>query len=349
MASKSITQEQMMSQSSLDPRSADERRQFLKTIGWGAAAWCGIAAGPAAAQQFPSRPLRLVVPFPAGGPTDIVARPLAQLLSVALRQPVIIENKGGAGGAIAADGVAKSSPDGYTLLMGTVGTHAINSALYKKLPYDPMRDFTALGLAASAPVAVVVGAGTPYGNLGALIAAARKQPGEITYASAGNGTPGHLTGEMFAKAAGITLKHVPYRGSAPALTDVVGGQIPLMFDPVQSVLPQIQGGRVRALAVSSRTRSPVLPQVPTIAESGLRNFEAEAWWAVYAPANIPGAESVLLRQEIERVVRSAAFREKLGNLGVSPAGPMKMAFADFNRAELVKWGKAVRDSGASLD
>jgi tripartite-type tricarboxylate transporter receptor subunit TctC len=339
-----------MSQSSLDRQSADERRQFLKTMGWGAAAWCGIVARPAAAQQgFPNRPLRLVVPFPAGGPTDIVARPLAQLLSVALRQQVVIDNKGGAGGSIAAAGVARSSPDGYTLLMGTVGTHAINSALYKKLSYDPIKDFAPLGLAASAPVAVVVGEATPYGNLGALIAAARKQPGEITYASAGNGTPGHLTGEMFAKAAGITLKHVPYRGSAPALTDVVGGQIPVMFDPVQSVLPQIQGGRLRALAVSSRTRSAVLPQVPTMAESGLRGFEAEAWWAVFAPSNLPTAESALLRREIESVVHSAAFREKLGNLGVAPAAPMRTPFVDFNRAELAKWGKAVRDSGASLD
>jgi tripartite-type tricarboxylate transporter receptor subunit TctC len=340
----------MMSQSSIDLRSAGERRQLLKTMGWGAAAWCGIVAQPVSAQQaFPNRPLRLVVPFPAGGPTDIVARPLAQLLSAALRQQVIIENKGGAGGSIAANGVAKSTADGYTLLMGTVGTHAINAALYKKLSYDPIKDFAPLGLAASAPVAVVVSAVTPYGNLGALIAAARKQPGEITYASAGNGTPGHLTGEMFAKAAGITLKHVPYRGSAPAMTDVVGGQIPVMFDPVQSVLPQIQGGRLRALAVSSRTRSAVLPDVPTLAESGLRGFEAEAWWAVFAPTSLPAAESALLRREIENVVRSAAFREKLGNLGVAPAGPMRVPFAEFNRAELAKWGKAVRDSGASLD
>lgn len=339
-----------MNESSLDPRSAAQRRLLLQTIGWGAAAWCAVGTRSAAAQQgFPNRPIRLIVPFPAGGPTDIVARPLALLLSVSLRQQVVIENKGGAGGGIAAEMVAKSPADGYTLLMGTVGTHAINPALYKKLPYDAVKDFTPLGLAASAPVAVVVGSAAPYGNLGALIAAARRQPGEITYASAGNGTPGHLTGEMFAKAAGISLKHIPYRGSAPALTDVIGAQIPLMFDPVQSVLPQVQGGRLRALAVSSRTRSPVLPQVPTIAETGLRGFEAEAWWSVFAPANLPAAESAMLRQEIERVVRSEGFREKLGNLGVSPAGPMKMAFAEFNRAELTKWGKAVRDSGASLD
>ena len=337
-----------MNESKREPRSCTERRRLLQTIAWLAAAG-SLAPRYGAAQAFPNRPLRLVVPFPAGGPTDIVARPLAQLLSVSLRQQVVIDNKGGAGGTIAADGVAKAAADGYTLLMGTVGTHAINSALYKKLPYDPLKDFVPLGLAASAPVALVVGAATPYGNLGALIAAARKQPGDITYASAGNGTPGHLTGEMFAKAAGISLRHVPYRGSAPALTDVVGGQIPVMFDPVQSVLPQVQAGRLRALAVSSRARSNVLPQVPTMAEAGLRGFEAEAWWAVFAPSNLPAAETALLRQEVERVVRSDAFREKLGNLGVAPAAPMRGSFADFNRAELAKWGKAARDSGASLD
>ncbi len=324
------------------------RRRLLQAMA-GAGAM-GLLPELAFAQgTFPTRPLKLVVPFPAGGPTDIVARPLALLLSDALKQQVIIENKGGAGGSIAADGVAKSAADGYTLLMGTVGTQAINSFLYKRLPYDPMKDFTPLGLAASAPVAVVVGVNQPYGNLGALIAAARKAPGEIAYGSAGNGTPGHLTGELFAKTVGITLKHVPYKGSAPAVTDLVGGQIPLMFDPVQSVLAQVQGGRLRALAVSSRERSPVLPQVPTVAESGYRGFEAEAWWAVFAPAKLGAAETALLRREIERVVRSQDFRSKLGNLGVTPASAMKGSFADFNKAEMVKWGKAVRDSGASLD
>lgn len=322
------------------------RRAIIKSAAGAAACW---VAAPALAQSFPNRPLRMVVPFPAGGPTDIVARPLAQLLSVALRQQVIIDNKGGAGGSVGADNVAKSPPDGYTLLMGTVGTHAINISLYKKLSYHPVRDFVPLGLAASAPVAVVVGAATTYGNLGALISAARKQPGEIPYASAGNGTPGHLTGEMFAKAAGISLRHVPYRGSAPALNDVIGGQIPVMFDPVQSVLSQIRGGKLRALAISSRARSRVLPDVPTISEAAVRNFEAEAWWAVFAPANLPAAEATLLRTEIERAVRSAAFRERLGDLGVSPAAPMRTTFAEFQRAEMEKWGKAVRDSGASLD
>jgi tripartite-type tricarboxylate transporter receptor subunit TctC len=323
------------------------RRRLLTAIG--CTAWTWFSPGLSLAQTVFVRPLRLVVPFPPGGPTDIVARPLAQMLSAALGQPVTVDNRAGAGGSIAADSVAKSPADGYTLLMGTVGTHAINVSLYKKLPYDPIKDFTPLGLAASAPVAMVVGAASPYATVADLLAAARLRPGSIEFGSAGNGTPGHLTGELFAKAAGIQLKHIAYRGSAPAITDLLGGQIRLMFDPVQSVLPQVRGDKLRALAVSSRERSPVLPQVPTLAETGLPGFEAEAWWAVFAPANLPAALTTLLRNEIERIVRSEAFREKLGNLGVTPAAAMSASFTDFNRAELAKWGKAVRDSGASLE
>lgn len=322
------------------------RRRLLGAIGSVAA--LGLFAGPAIAEEYPNKPLRMVVPFPAGGPTDIVARPLALLLGQALQQQVVVDNKGGAGGGIGADAVAKSAPDGYTLLMGTVGTQAINPALYRKLPYDPARDFTPLGLVASAPVALVVNPQAPYASVADLVAAAKKAPGTIAFGSAGNGTPGHLTGELFAKAAGIKLKHVPYRGSAPAVTDLVGGQIPLMFDPVQSVLPQVQSGRLRPLAVSSRSRSPVLPQVPTLAEAGLRDFEAEAWWAVFAPARLPATETAILRREIERIAQSASFRDKLGNLGVTPAAPVPDIEA-FLRAEMDKWGRAVRDSGATSD
>jgi tripartite-type tricarboxylate transporter receptor subunit TctC len=309
-----------------------------------AAAW----AGPLAAQSFPSKPLRLVVPFPPGGPTDIVARPLAQLLSESLKQSVVVDNRGGAGGSIGADAVAKSAPDGHTLLMGTVGTHAINAALYRKLAYDPVKDFVPLGLAATAPVAVVVNASAPWQTVAELVAAAKRQPDGIPYGTAGNGTPGHLVGEMFAKAAGVDLKHVPYKGSAPAVTDLLGGQIPLMFDPVQSVLQHVQSGKLRVLAVSSRMRSPVLPQVPTLAESGLKDFEATAWWAVFAPAATPPAVAAQLQAEVERIVRSDAFRERLGNLGVQPA-TLREPFADFQRAELAKWGRAVQDSGATVD
>ena len=329
-----------------DSPSAPVRRR----LGCATAAAALLAvAGAARAQAFPARPLRLIVPFPPGGPTDIVARPLAQLLGDALKQQVVVDNRGGAGGSIGADAVAKAPPDGYTLLMGTVGTHAINASLYRRLPYDPVRDFTALGLVASAPVAVVVPAASPFASVADLVAAARREPDTIAFGSAGNGTPGHLTGELFAKAAGVNLRHVPYKGSAPAVTDLVGGQIPLMFDPVQSVLGNISAGKLRALAVSGRARSPVLPQVPTLAEAGLKDFEATAWWAVFAPANLPPAVVAQLGAEIEKIVASAAFREKLGILGVQPAALARDAFAEFQRAELAKWGRAVRDSGATLD
>jgi tripartite-type tricarboxylate transporter receptor subunit TctC len=327
-----------------------QRRQLVMA-GLGAAGWLGLGIQESLAQTqaFPTKPIRVVVPFPPGGPTDIVARPLAQMLSVTLKQQVIVDNKGGAGGSIAAEAVSKSPPDGYTLLLGTVGTHAINSALYKKLQYDPIKDFTPLGLAATAPVAVVVNATSPYTTIAELIAAAKKLPDSIAYGSAGNGSPGHLTGELFATAAGIKLKHIPYKGSAPAVTDLLGAQIQLMFDPIQSVLPHIQGGRLRALAISSKNRSSVLPQVPTLDEAGLRGFEAEAWWAVYAPAKLPQTETALLRKEIQAVIRSEEFRGKLINLGMLPATLSIEDFPEFSKRELAKWGTAVRDSGASID
>lgn len=308
------------------------------------AALAAVAPG-AAAQSFPDRPIRLVVPFPPGGPTDIVARPLALMLAEALGQPVVVENRGGAGGAIAAEAVAKSPADGYTLMMGTVGTHAINAALYPRLPYDPVRDFTPIALVASAPVAIVVNAAVPIASVKDLVARAKAKPGALTFGSAGNGTPGHLCGEMFAAAAGVKLQHVPYKGSAPAITDLLGNQIPMMFDPVQSVIAHVRSGKLRALAVSGRARSPVLPEVPTLQEAGLADFETTAWWAVFAPASLPAGVAAKLRGEIERLARSDAYRDKLGNLGVQPQAEA-VDLARFQAGEVAKWGKAVRDSGA---
>ena len=298
---------------------------------------------------FPDHPLRMVVPFPAGGPTDIVARPLAQMLGDLLGQPVVVDNRGGAGGSIGADVVAKAPADGYTLFIGTVGTHAINSSLYKKLSYDAVKDFTPLGLVAMAPVALVVHASAPYRSVAELVATAKQQPSRLYYGSAGNGTPGHLTGEMFAKAAGISLEHVPYKGSAPAITDLLGAQIPIMFDPVQSVLQHVKSGKLRALAVSSSTRSPVLPDVPTLREAGLKDFEATAWWAMFAPAGVPPAITAKLQSAIRQVIDSAGFRDKLLEVGVQTAPATQQPFAEFQRAELAKWGAAVRDSGVNID
>lgn len=329
-----------------DSPSQPDRRRFIGTATAIAALACG---GPAQAQAYPARPIRMVVPFPAGGPTDIVARPLAQLLGEALGQQMLVDNRGGAGGSIGADAVAKAAPDGYTLLVGTVGTHAINPALYRKLPYDAKADFTPIALIAMAPVALVVHPGAPYNTLAELIAAARREPGTIPFGSAGNGTPGHLTGEMFCKAAGITLKHVPYKGSAPAITDLLGGQIPVMFDPVQSVLQHIRGGKLRALAISSKARAPVLPQVPTLAESGLADFEATAWWALFAPAQLPAPIATRLAGEAGRIIQTAGFRDKLVEIGVQTGAMSAQAFAEFQRQEMDKWGRAVKDAGVTLD
>ena len=309
-----------------------------------------IVAGSAhAASPYPTGPIRMIVPFPPGGPTDIVARPFAQMFGDALKTIVVVDNRGGAGGSIGAEAVAKSAPDGYTLLMATVGTHAINASLYKKLAYDPVRDFTPIALVAAAPVAIVVHPSQPVSDVASLVALAKSTPGKLSFGTAGNGTPGHLTGEMFNTAAGVNILHVPYKGSAPAVTDLVGGHVQLMFDPLQSVISYVRGGRLRAIAVSSAARSPVLPNVPTIAESGYPAFESTAWWGVFAPANLPAAVAVTLAGEAERIVRGNTFRDKLGALGVVPTVLTLSAFAEFQRGELAKWGKAVRDSGAMVD
>jgi tripartite-type tricarboxylate transporter receptor subunit TctC len=323
----------------------DSRRRRL-VVSAGAATLATIGAPHSNAQSYPSKTIRMIVPFPAGGPTDIVARPVAQLLGEALGQTIFIDNRGGAGGSIGADAVAKSTPDGYTLLMGTVGTSAINPTLYKKLPYDAVADFTPVGTVAGAPVAVVAHAGAPFNTLRELVDRARAAPNTIAYGSAGNGTPGHLAGALFCTAAGIKLMHVPYKGSAPAVTDLLGGQIPLMFDPLQSVLTHITSGKLHALAVTSSQRASVLPSVPTVAESGWADFETTAWWAVFGPAKLPADISRRLVASLRHVVDSPEFGSKLVSLGVQP---MSRSLAEFQKSEITKWGAAVRATGLSLD
>jgi len=299
-----------------------------------------------AAEDYPSRSVRMVVPFPAGGPTDIVGRPLAKMLGDRLGQTVYIDNRGGAGGSIGADIVAKSPPDGYTILLGTVGTSAINATLYKNLPHDPVKDFTPLAGIASAPVAVVANPSAGFASLQDLVEQARARPGAINYGSAGNGTPGHLAGAMFCKTVGIELTHVPYKGSAPAVVDLLGGQIPLMFDPVQSILSHVQGGKLRALAITSLDRIKVLPDVPTVSESGWKNFEATAWWAVFGPAGLPGPAAQRLTQDLNAIVDAPEFVSLLAEIGVQP---LKKPLAEFQKSELQKWGLAVKDTGLSLE
>jgi tripartite-type tricarboxylate transporter receptor subunit TctC len=305
--------------------------------------------GRAMAQSLGGKQIRLIVPFPAGGPTDIVARPLAQMLGDALKTVVLVDNRGGAGGSLGADAVAKSAADGQTLLMGTVGTHAINPALYKNLSYDAEKDFTAIALVAMAPVAVVVHPSQPMTKLAELVDLAKRMPGKLNYGSAGVGAPGHLTAEMFKTAAGIDIQHIPYKGSAPAVTDLLGGQIQIMFDPLQSVLSNVVAGKLHALAISSKARSSVQPDVPTIAESGYNGFETTAWWGVFAPAGLPDVVAASLAREVEGIANSEAFRRQLEPLGVIPTVLSRGDFSQFQHNELAKWAKAVRDGGARID
>jgi tripartite-type tricarboxylate transporter receptor subunit TctC len=313
-----------------------------------AAAWlaCGAAWGQA---DWPGRPIRMVVPFPPGGPTDIVARPVAAKMSEALGQQVIIDNKGGAGGTIGADFVAKSPPDGYTLLMGTVGTQAINATLYPKLAYDPVKDFAAITLVAAAPVALVAHPSVPAASVAELLALAKQKPGALTFGSAGSGTPGHLSGEIFKSMTGAQIVHVPYKGSAPAISDLLGGQINLMFDPVQSVLGHIKSGKIRALGVSSARRSSTLPAVPTVAEGGVAGYETTAWWGVVAPARTPREVVARIDQAIGKALADADFKARLQEIGIETVGLGPDAFVKFQAAEIAKWGAAVKAAGAKVD
>ncbi|GAC1354417.1 MAG: tripartite tricarboxylate transporter substrate binding protein [Variovorax sp.] len=322
-----------------------QRRQLIALPVAAAGAALGSSLS-VAAETYPSKPIRMVVPFPAGGPTDIVARPMALLLGKSLKQQVYIDSRGGAGGSIGAGMVAQAAADGYTLLMGTVGTSAINASLYKNLPYDPIRDFTPLATVANAPLAIVAHPGTGPTSVADLIARAKAKPGSLSYGSAGNGTPGHLAGAMFCAAAGIQLLHVPYKGSAPAMTDLIGGQIPLMFDPLQSMLPHLQSGKLKALAITSRERTKVLPDVPTVAQSGLTGFETTAWWAMFAPSKLPADIALRLTTEIQRIVRGPEFEHSFASLGVAP---LDVPLAEFQKSEIAKWGAAVRVTGINIE
>jgi tripartite-type tricarboxylate transporter receptor subunit TctC len=297
----------------------------------------------------PERPIRLVVPFPAGGPTDLVARPLAQRLSDVLGQPVVVDNRGGAGGNLGAEQVVRAAPDGHTLLLSNVGVLAVNQSLYRSLPFDPERDFTPIALVAGAPVALVVNATVPVRTVVEFVAWTQAQAAPVPYGTAGPGTPGHLAGEVFRTLTGAKLQHLPYRGSAPALQDLVAGHVPAMFDPVQSPLGQIAAGRLRALAVSAPVRSPALPVTPTMREAGVADHEMVAWWAVVGPAGLPRPVIARLADEIRRISDNASWRDGLAQLGISPLFMNSGELATFRRAETTKWGAAVRVSGATAE
>jgi tripartite-type tricarboxylate transporter receptor subunit TctC len=332
-------------------RSLIRRREMLAAITASAA----CAALPAFAQStWPTKPVRIVVPFAAGGTTDILARAIAPELSKAFGQQFIVDNRAGAGGNVGAEIVAHSPPDGYTLLMGTVGTHGINRALYAKLPYDPIKDFAPITMVAGVPNVMEMPTEKAkqlgINNVRDFIKYAKEHPGKLNMASSGNGTSIHLAGELFKSMTGTYMVHFPYRGSAPAIMDMVSGTMDVMFDNLPSSLPQIKAGKLKALAVTSSQRSTVLPDVPTVEEAaGLKGFDATSWFGLLAPAGTPADIVNRVQQEVAKSLGTPAVKEKLVAQGAIPSGNTPAEFAKHIAAEHAKWAKVVKESGAKVD
>ncbi len=303
------------------------------------------AANPAA---YPARPVRVIVPYPPGGPTDIVARVVFQQVSEATGQQFVIDNRAGAGGNIGAEAVARAPADGYTLLVATTA-HAINRTLFKNLGYDVVKDFAPVTLLTQGPLVLVATPGLPANSVRELIALAKAKPDTLNFASSGNGQSTHLSGELFNAMAGIKLAHVPYKGSAPALTDVIGGQVPLMFDTMLSAMPFVKAGKLKALAVTSPLRSPAAPDLPTVAESGLPGYSVFAWNGLLAPAGTPPAVIARLSEELKRAMQLPQVKEKFSAQGFAASWDTPEAFGGFLKGEVDKWARTVKASGATLD
>jgi len=331
------------------PAAAPKRRTFvLATV----AAAGALSLAPLAAQAqaaFPSKPITIIVPFSAGGTTDILARVVGLHMGTDLGQPVVVDNRAGAGGNIGGQAAARAPADGYTLFMGTVGTHAINQSLYKKMPFDPIKDFAPLSRVAMVPNLLVVNPGQPYKSVKELIAYGKANPGKINFGSSGNGSSIHLSGELFKQMTGVDMQHVPYRGSAPAVSDLLGGQISVMFDNMPSAIQHVKGGKLRALAVTTAKRSPALPDVPTIAEAGVPGYEATSWFGLLAPAGTPAPIVAKLNAAILKALADPEVKKKLAEQGAESHGEKPEEFAAFIKSETAKWGKVVKESGASLD
>jgi tripartite-type tricarboxylate transporter receptor subunit TctC len=325
------------------------RRDFAAAV-FGVAALASLSLAPLAAmaQDYPTRPIKMVVPFGAGTTTDIIGRIFAEALSKPLGQSLIVENRAGAGGNIGSDYVAKAAPDGYTILMGTVGTHAINPGLYKRMPYDAIKDFAPIAYAGYTPTLLVVAANSPFKTLKDLQAQAAK-PGGVNFASAGNGTSGHLAGELLKSRLGGEMLHVPYKEGGLALSDVMGGQVQFMFYHPAAVMQHIQAGKLRALGVSSARRSIAAPDVPSITEQGFGEFDLVPWFMLYAPAATPAPVLARLRDAAAQALASPELRAKLTAQGLEPRSFKPDELSAFNRSEITKWSELVKRSGAQVD
>ena len=312
-----------------------------------------IAAGlllsaPVAAQTYPDKAIRLVVGFTAGGPTDILARTIGQSLGQAFGQPVIVDNRAGAASNIAADYVAKSAADGYTLMFGSQSL-ANNATLYSKLPYNALRDLVPIVRVANTPFMLCVHPSLPVTSIRELVAFAKARPGQVQYGSAGNGSGAHLFTELFRSMTGIKLQNIPYKGAAPALADLVGGQISFVFENVIGMVPLSKGGKVRCLAVSTQARTPLAPEVPTMGEAGVPGYAADVWFGLFAPTGTPPAAIERLNAEVNRALKQPALKQRFETLGCEPAGGTPEAFAAYFRADIEKWGKVIRDAGVRLE
>jgi tripartite-type tricarboxylate transporter receptor subunit TctC len=311
-----------------------------------------LLAGPAAQAQgaagYPAKPIHIVVTFTPGGAPDILARLIGERLASAWGQPVLIDNKPGAGGNSGADFVAKAPPDGLTIVVGTVGTHAINGALYAKMPYDMVKDFAPVTLLATTPNLLVINNDVPAKNLAELIALGKRE-GKMTFASSGSGTSIHVSGELFKTMTGIDMTHVPYKGRATAIPDLLGGRVTMMFDNMPSSLPLVREGKLRALGVTSAKRSAAAPEIPTIAEQGLPGFDAVSWFALLAPAGTPRPIVDKLQGEVKRILAAPDIARKLAEIGLEPVGSTADELAAYQRAEIAKWAKVVKDSGAKVE
>ncbi|MDB5926397.1 MAG: hypothetical protein JWN13_5333 [Betaproteobacteria bacterium] len=298
----------------------------------------------AAAQTYPSKPIRFVVPFPPGGGNDTMARAFGQKMSEGFAQPVVIDNRPGAGGNIGAETAARALPDGYTVFLGGVGSHGINPNLQAKLPYDPIKDFAPISLIASAPLVIVVPPSLPIKSVSDLVQLAKARPGELNYASSGSGTIAHLSAELLNSMAKIKLEHVPYKGTGPALTDLLAGRVQVMFNSAVSILPQVRSGKLRAVAMTAAKRSAAMPDLPTVAESGVPGYEAASWYGVLAPAATPRPIVQKLNSEIVRIARTPDVRERLAADGADPVGSSPEEFAAYIKRELARWARVIEQA-----
>jgi tripartite-type tricarboxylate transporter receptor subunit TctC len=314
-------------------------------------AGAGLIAQPARAADapFPTKPVRLIVPFTPGGSTDILARAIGQKLSETWKQPVVIDNRPGAGGSIGMELAAKSQPDGYTMVMGHIGTLAANPALYRSLPYDPVKDFAPVTLVAMVPNVLVVGPSVPSRNVAEFVALAKSKPGKLDYGSGGNGSAAHLAMEYFKLKAGVDLQHVPYKGTAPALTDLLGGQIAVILTGLPPVLQHVKAGKLRILGVASKQRLKSFPDIPTIAESGVPDFEAPQWYGLLVPAGTPKDIVVKIQRDAVAALKDPTVNERLAGEGAEPVGNTPEQFAAFIRSEIDLWGKVIRATGMKAE